>query len=438
MNYKEIEKVYLDIESIAKNYKLDIHENNIFMISSETMVEMYISGGLPIYFSHWSFGKRFSEDFELYKNNQMGLAYEIIAATNPCTTYLMENNTDLVQKLVIAHACFGHNHFFKNNYLYSSVNILPYAEYARDFINECRMRYGEVEVDSILDACLILQWFGVDENSNYNFGDLLKTINIPEFKDSWEMDRFFSKQELKEKPERNIIKDFQNNENLLDIISKYSELDEWKKEIVKIISVFSKFFWKNILTKTINEGFATFIHYKIMNEMDLTQGEMLQFLGLHTGVANAPKYSSANKINPYYLGFYIFQDIEKRFGMDYLLNVVKNYRDDNFLEQFLTREIMESKLKLMYAEKKMQNAESVIFQVKEIQDEDGYRFLKDKLINSLSYNTWKPRIVVDNINLISHSIKILTSKNDDIANFNVLKKSLKTLWGEGDVYVTPV
>lgn len=124
--------------------------------------------------------------------------------------------------------------------------------------------------------------------------------------------------------------------------------------------------------------------------------------------------------------------------MDYLLNVVKNYRDDNFLEQFLTREIMESKLKLMYAEKKMQNAESVIFQVKEIQDEDGYRFLKDKLINSLSYNTWKPRIVVDNINLISHSIKILTSKNDDIANFNVLKKSLKTLWGEGDVYVTPV
>jgi spore cortex formation protein SpoVR/YcgB (stage V sporulation) len=347
----------------------------------------------------------------------------------------MENNPDLIQKLVIAHACFGHNHFFKNNYLFSSVNILPYSEYARDFINECRSKYGEVEVDQVLDNCLILQWFGVDENSNYNFGDFLKTRIKHKFQDSWELDYLTPlSNNIEEIKTRNVIDTFKNRENLLDIFSVYSELDPWKKEIISIISTFSKFFWKNILTKVINEGFASFIHYKIMNEMQLSQSEHLQFLDTHTSVVSQQEFGPAYKINPYYLGFHILMELEKTKGLDFIVNnVVKNYRDDNFIEQFLSKELMEDKLKLMMAVKHASEDDSILYKVTEIQDDDGFSILKKTLINELSYNNWKPEVLIDSINTINHSIKIKLSNKGAILNLSKLKNSLKALWGEGEV-----
>ena len=48
----------------------------------------------------------------------MGLAYEIVINSDPCIAYLMEENTLPMQALVIAHAAYGHNSFFKGNHLF--------------------------------------------------------------------------------------------------------------------------------------------------------------------------------------------------------------------------------------------------------------------------------------------------------------------------------
>ncbi len=80
------------------------------------MLDAYASTGMPLFYRHWSFGKQFVRNETLYRKGWQGLAYEIVINSNPCVVYLLEENTATMQTLVLAHAAFGHNHFFKNNY----------------------------------------------------------------------------------------------------------------------------------------------------------------------------------------------------------------------------------------------------------------------------------------------------------------------------------
>ncbi|VEB32797.1 stage V sporulation protein R [Legionella sainthelensi] len=102
-----------EIARIAKDFKLDTYPNQIEVISAEQMMDAYASVGMPIGYHHWSFGKHFVSVEKSYKRGQMGLAYELVINSNPCISYLMEENSMPMQALVIAHACYGHNSFFK-------------------------------------------------------------------------------------------------------------------------------------------------------------------------------------------------------------------------------------------------------------------------------------------------------------------------------------
>ena len=106
------------IADAAEFFKLDTYPNQIEIITAEQMMDAYAGIGMPIGYTHWSFGKRFIETEQGYKRGQMGLAYEIVINSDPCIAYLMEENTITMQALVMAHACYGHNSFFKNNYLF--------------------------------------------------------------------------------------------------------------------------------------------------------------------------------------------------------------------------------------------------------------------------------------------------------------------------------
>ncbi|CDL41803.1 Stage V sporulation protein involved in spore cortex synthesis (SpoVR) [Citrobacter freundii] len=159
--------VYLaEIDRVAKLYRLDTYPHQIEVITSEQMMDAYSSVGMPINYPHWSFGKKFIETERLYKHGQQGLAYEIVINSNPCIAYLMEENTITMQALVMAHACYGHNSFFKNNYLFRSwtdaSSIVDYLIFARNYITQCEERYGVDEVEKLLDSCHALMNYGVD------------------------------------------------------------------------------------------------------------------------------------------------------------------------------------------------------------------------------------------------------------------------------------
>jgi len=159
-------RTYDAIQEIAiDDLGLDVYANQIEIISSEQMLDAYSSIGMPLMYRHWSFGKHFVRENQLYRKGARGLAYELVINSNPCISYHMEENTMAMQALVTAHDAFGHNHFFKNNYLFRQWTdagaILDYLEFAKGFIAKCEERHGAAAVEEILDAGHALMDHGV-------------------------------------------------------------------------------------------------------------------------------------------------------------------------------------------------------------------------------------------------------------------------------------
>src|SRR5271165_31192 len=164
--FSTIERVHEAVERIALGeLGLSVYPNQIEVISAEQMLDAYSSVGMPLFYKHWSFGKHFARNEAMYRAGMQGLAYEIVINSNPCISYIMEENTAMMQTLVIAHAAFGHNHFFKNNYLFQqwtdADGILDYLEFAKSYIAQCEECYGETEVEHLLDAAHALMTHGV-------------------------------------------------------------------------------------------------------------------------------------------------------------------------------------------------------------------------------------------------------------------------------------
>jgi spore cortex formation protein SpoVR/YcgB (stage V sporulation) len=409
-------------------YGLDTYANQIEVISSEQMIDAYSSVGLPISYQHWSFGKQFVSTEQTYRRGQMGLAYEIVINSDPCIAYLMEENTLPMQALVIAHACYGHNSFFKGNYLFrtwtSADAIIDYLVFARKFIAHCEERYGESEVEALLDSCHALMNHGVDrykrpsplslaeeqrrqeERAAYlqsQVNDLWRTLPLRD-------DDPEERKETRWPPEP--------QENLLYFVEKNAPLLEpWQREIVRIVRKIGQYFYPQRQTQVMNEGWATFWHYTLMNHLYdeglVTDGFMMEFLQSHTGVVfqppfDAPYYSG---INPYALGFAMMHDIRRICeeptaedrdwfpdiaGGDWLKVLdfaMRNFKDESFIAQFLSPRLMRELH--LFAIRDDDREEAI--EVTAIHDDQGFRSLRQALAEQYNLGTREPNIQVFNV-----------------------------------------
>ena len=165
-SFELIDQYHDVIRHTAQRIGLDTYPNQLEIITAEQMMDAYASVGMPVNYRHWSYGKEFISTEKNYKRGAMGLAYEIVINSNPCISYLMEENTMPMQALVIAHAAYGHNSFFKGNYLFrmwtDASSIIDYLVYAKHYVAECEERHGLDTVEEFLDSCHALQNHGVD------------------------------------------------------------------------------------------------------------------------------------------------------------------------------------------------------------------------------------------------------------------------------------
>src|SRR2546423_14199402 len=166
-DFLTLQRIHDACEGIARSeLGLDVYPNQIEVITAEQMLDAYSSVGMPLFYKHWSFGKHFAFHEASYRRGLMGLAYEIVINSSPCISYLMEENSATMQALVIAHAAFGHNHFFKNNYLFKqwtdANGILDYLEFAKTYVAQCEERQGRLAVEQTLDAAHALMSHGID------------------------------------------------------------------------------------------------------------------------------------------------------------------------------------------------------------------------------------------------------------------------------------
>jgi spore cortex formation protein SpoVR/YcgB (stage V sporulation) len=409
----------------ADEYKLDCYPNQIEIISSEQMLDAYASTGMPIGYSHWSFGKEFLRHEAAYRRGLRGLAYELVINSNPYIAYLMEDNTMAMQALVIAHACYGHNSFFKGNYLFrqwtSADAIIDYLVFARQFVAQCEERFGIERTETLLDACHALSDYGVDRYRRPRplsaDGELARLREREahawsRYDDLW---RTVPTKAAGKRDEKSTRYPEEPQENLLYFIEKHSpNLEPWEREIVRIVRKLAQYFYPQGQTKLMNEGWATFWHHTLLNRLfdegRVTSGFMLEFLHHHTNVVTQRGFDEQGYggMNPYALGFAMFRDIKRicespdeedrrwfpeiaggdwhkvlDFGM-------RNYKDESFIGQFLSPRLIREFRLFAIAD----HEDNDYFEVDSIHNDQGYRRVRSLLAAQYNRDHLLPDIQV--------------------------------------------
>jgi stage V sporulation protein R len=471
-DFSTLQRLHDACETIALGeLGLNVYPNQIEVIRAEQMLDAYSSVGMPLSYKHWSFGKHFTQHEALYRTGLRGLAYELVINSSPCISYLMEENTATMQALVIAHAAFGHNHFFRNNYLFKqwtdAEGILEYLNFAKGYVAQCEERYGQGAVEAILDAAHALKSHGVYRypgkkkldlrgeerrererraHSERTFNDLWRTVPAGPTK---------SVSELTSGRRRALLGLPQ--ENILYFLEKYApRLQPWQRELLRIVRHISQYFYPQSQTKVMNEGAATYVHYRVMNRLHdrggISDGDFLEFLQSHTNVVFQPLYDDPrfSGFNPYALGFAMMRDIERIAAdpddedrqwfpeiagagdaMAALRDIWANYRDESFVSQFLSPRLMRQ-MRLFQLHDDPAQTEGV--RVEAIHDERGYRRIRSELARRYDVGWSDPNIEVVDVDLegdrrlILHHSVVNGRLLSEAAAKRVLQ-SLADLWG---------
>ena len=463
--FELLETYEKEIGRIAEGFGLDTYPNQIEIISSEQMMDAYASSGMPINYHHWSFGKHYLGVENSYRRGHMGLAYEIVFNSNPCIAFLMEENTLTMQALVIAHASYGHNSFFKNNYLFKTwtdaESIIDYMVFARNFIADCEQRYGLDEVERTLDACHALMNQGVDRYKRPY------PISMEEEKRR-QLEREEALQRQVNELWRTIPQQAESQgeattarfppepeENLLYFLEKNAPLLEpWQREVIRIVRKIAQYLYPQRQTKVMNEGWACFWHFNILHQMYseglVTDGFMLEFLQSHTSVIYQPPFDSPHYsgINPYTLGYSMMQDIRRicespteedrtwfpdiagspwQETLDFAM---RDFKDESFILQFLSPALMRE-LKLFAV---LDDAEQDYLEVSAIHDEWGYQKIRESLSANYNLGNLEPNIEVYSVDI--RGDRSLTLRHDmhlgrplARADAEEVVRHLQTLWG---------
>ena len=470
-DFELIDRVNGAIEKIAiGEMGLDPYRSQIEVITSEQMLDAYASTGMPLFYHHWSFGKHYAYNESMYRKGFQGLAYEIVINSDPCVCYIMEENSATMKTLVIAHAAFGHSHFFKNNYVFQqwtdAEGITDYLSFAKKYIAQCEDKYGAQAVERLIDSAHALQSVGIHRYPRSRHLDLRTEREREQqrrehgealFNDLW---RTVPDAKLKRQPKPDVSRRREllglPEENVLYFLEKTApKLAPWQREILRIVRIIAQYFYPQRQTKMMNEGCATFSHYRIMTRLHETgqidDGSFMEFLHSHSSVVMQPDYNDPrfSGINPYALGFAMCQDIERiciepteedhawfpdiagcNDGYGVLRDVWANYRDESVVLQFLSPALIR-KMGLFQI---VDDEEEEDIEIAAIHNERGYTDIRRALARQYDVSRIDPDIQVVDVDLagdrrlqLRHDIVNGVSLEEEDA-WRVLRH-LANLWG---------
>ncbi|MCG8422440.1 MAG: SpoVR family protein [Proteobacteria bacterium] len=365
-----------DIEGHARDYGLDFFPIIYEVLDYKTMNEVAAYGGFPTRYPHWRFGMDYEQ---LAKGYEFGLQkiYEMVINTNPSYAYLLEGNSLVDQKTVMAHVC-AHVDFFKNNYFFSKTNrkmIDGMANHAA-LVRRHMSRHGIEAVEDFIDVCLSLENL-IDPMSPFiarkakprEDEDEDEVAEIPKLRAKQYMERYINPPEFLEaqrkklEEERKQQKKFpeEPQRDVLAFLIQHAPLDRWQRDCLEIIRNEAYYFAPQAMTKIMNEGWATYWHSKIMTEKASSAAEIIDYADACSGILA----SSPGQLNPYKLGVELFRHIESRWnkgqfgkeweecdsmsvkqnwdlrlglGREKIFEVRKLYSDITFIDEFFTLE----------------------------------------------------------------------------------------------------
>ncbi|MBP2077209.1 SpoVR family protein [Oceanobacillus polygoni] len=399
---KELTYAIEEITEIASGFGLDFYPMR-YEICPADIIYTFGAYGMPTRFTHWSFGKQFHK-MKLQYDLGLSQIYELVINSDPCYAFLLDTNSLIQNKLIIAHV-LAHCDFFKNNVRFSNTrrDMVESMTATAERIADYEMLYGKDEVESFLDAILSIQEH-IDPSIIRSKLPVVDDDQVEEeqptkspYDDLWSLDE--NRIDAKPKTRKRIKKlPPKPEKDLLLFIEEHSrELEDWQRDILTMMREEMLYFWPQLETKIMNEGWASYWHQRILREMDLTTDETIEFSKLNAGVVQPSRTS----INPYYLGIKIFEDIEERYnnpteemllhgyksnaGREKIFEVREIESDISFIRNYLTKELVEREDMYLF-EKKGRDYRIT---------QKDYEQVRDQLI-SIRVNGGFPYIVVDN------------------------------------------
>ncbi|MGF9766813.1 stage V sporulation protein SpoVR [Bacillus albus] len=355
---KALQYAIAEITEIATGFGLDFYPMRYEICPAE-IIYTFGAYGMPTRFSHWSFGKQF---FRMKLQYDLGLSkiYELVINSDPCYAFLLDTNSLIQNKLIVAHV-LAHCDFFKNNIRFSNTkrDMVESMSATAERVKAYEHKYGKAEVETFLDAVLAIQEH-IDPSLMrpklaWSIDDLEEEVEkkkASQYDDLWNLDDRNKKRERSNIRKKKKIPP-QPEKDLLLFIEEYSrELEDWQRDILTMMREEMLYFWPQLETKIMNEGWASYWHQRILREMDLTSDEAIEFAKLNAGVVQPSKTS----INPYYLGIKMFEDIEERYnnpteemkrrgvksgsGRDKIFEVREIEWDVSFLRNYLNKDLV--------------------------------------------------------------------------------------------------
>ncbi len=364
--YGELEAAIERMTDIAKGFGLDFYDMRFELVPADVLYTFGAYQGMPTRFSHWSFGKAYHR---MKMDYDFGLSriYELVINSDPCYAFLMDSNSLVQNKLVSAHV-LAHCDFFKHNSLFArtSRGVVDSMAASAERFRSYEMQHGKDAVEEFLDAALAVQEH-VDASrtaSRRQFGRSDKdgkTERQPSrergpYEDLFELDARLAGATEKGQQDGTDSGSHssQTEKDLLLFLVHHSKvLSDWQRDILTVVREEMLYFWPQIETKIMNEGWATYWHLRIMRELPLTDAESFDFAHMHSGVVLPSKTS----INPYALGLKMWEDIEKRWdrmlaetdgadsvapsGREKMFEVREMESDTSFIRNYLTQELVD-------------------------------------------------------------------------------------------------
>jgi stage V sporulation protein R len=460
------------IRETAKSYGLDFFETIFEMLEYDQINQIASFGGFPVRYPHWRFGMEY-ERMSKQHNYGLGRIYEMVINNDPCYAYLQKSNSAMDQKLVMAHV-YAHCDFFKNNLWFSKTDrkmmdgMANHATHIRKHIE----RLGLERVEKFIDTCLSLEHL-IDPHSVF----LKRRSAMPaedrpadtdvmgseqpatRFQSKAYMDRFINPRKLMEE-ERLRLKQEQDRKrkiipaepvrDVLQFLLEHAPLEPWQTDILSIIRDEAYYFGPQGMTKVMNEGWATYWHSTMMTKHHLHSSEIIDYADHHSGTVHMPP----GNFNPYKIGVELFRDIEDRwnrgrFGKEFeeldtlggrdrwekpsnegrakIFEVRRIYNDVNFIDEFLTEEMVD-RLKLYQYRRDPHTGQLRIVS-------RDYKQIKEALLYRLT-NMGQPYIYVVDANYKNAGELYLAHKHNGLDM--EIKSITETLKGIHQVWTRPV
>ncbi|WP_417897524.1 SpoVR family protein [Bacillus haimaensis] len=347
-----------EITEIAKGFGLDFYPMR-YEICPADIIYTFGAYGMPTRFSHWSFGKQFHK-MKLHYDLGLSKIYELVINSNPCYAFLLDTNSLIQNKLIVAHV-LAHCDFFKNNCRFQNTNrdMVESMAATAERIKQYEHDHGKEEVENFLNAVLAIQEHIdpslVRSKLAWSMDDMEEEEEVKKktsaYDDLWNLDSRNKPRAVPKKRKKKFPP--QPEKDILLFIEHYSsELEDWQRDILTMMREEMLYFWPQMETKIMNEGWASYWHQRILREMDLTSGEALEYAKLNAGVVQPSRTS----INPYYLGIKIFEDIEERYnnpteemkrdgikpgsGRERMFEVREVESDISFLRNYLNKDLV--------------------------------------------------------------------------------------------------